>query len=52
MAWFDQMLPQALMDANLADLDDVFRQTEDTEVRFSPRYLRGRMRLLADPWGW
>ena len=52
MTWFDQMLPQALMDANLADLDDVFRQTEDTEVRFSPRYLRGRMRLLADPWGW
>lgn len=52
MTWFDQMLPQALMDANLADLEDVFRQTEDTEVRFSPRYLRGRMRLLADPWGW
>lgn len=52
MTWFDQMLPQALMDANLADLDDVFRQTEDTEVRFSPRYLRGRMKLLADPWGW
>lgn len=52
MTWFDQMLPQALMDANLADLEDVFRQTEDTEVRFSPRYLRGRMKLLADPWGW
>lgn len=52
MTWFDQMLPQALMDANLADLDDVFRQTEDTEVRFSPRYLQGRMKLLADPWGW
>ncbi len=52
MTWFDQMLPQALMDANLADLEDVFRQTEDTEVRFSPRYLLGRMKLLADPWGW
>lgn len=52
MTWFDQMLPQALMDANLADLDDVFRQTEDTEVRFSPRYLQGRMKLLADPWKW
>ena len=50
MTWFDQMLPQALMDANLADLEDVFRQTEDTEVRFSPRYLLGRMKLLADPW--
>ena len=52
MTWFDQMLPQALMDANLADLEDVFRQTEDAEVRFSPRYLRERMKLLADPWGW
>ena len=52
MTWFDQMLPQALMDANLADLEDVFRQTEDAEVRFSPRYLRERMRLLADPWRW
>ena len=52
MTWFDQMLPQALMDANLADLEDVFRQTEDPEVRFSPRYLRERMRLLADPWRW
>lgn len=52
MTWFDQMLPQALMDANLADLEDVFRQTEDAEVRFSPRYLRERMKLLTDPWGW
>lgn len=52
MTWFDQMLPQALMDANLADLEDAFRQTEDAEVRFSPRYLRERMKLLADPWGW
>lgn len=52
MTWFDQMLPQALMDANLADLEDVFRQTEDAEVRFSPRYLRERMKLLADPWRW
>lgn len=52
MTWFEQALPQALMDANLADLEDVFRQTEDAEVRFSPRYLRERMKLLADPWGW
>lgn len=52
MTWFDQALPQALMDANLADLEDVFRQTEDAEVRFSPRYLRERMKLLADPWSW
>lgn len=52
MTWFDQMLPQALMDASLADLEDVFRQAEDPEVRFSPRYLRERMRLLADPWRW
>lgn len=52
MTWFDQMLPQALMDANLADLEDVFRQAEDAEARFSPRYLRERTKLLADPWGW
>lgn len=52
MTWFDQMLPQALMDAGLADLEDVFRQAEDAEVRFSPRYLRERMKLLADPWSW
>lgn len=52
MTWFDQALPQALMDANLADLEDVFRQTGDAEVRFSPRYLRERMKLLADPWKW
>ena len=52
MTWFDQVLPQALMDANLADLEDIFRQTEDVEARFSPRYLRERMKLLADPWRW
>ena len=52
MTWFDQVLPQALMDANLADLEDIFRQTKDVEVRFSPRYLRERMKLLADPWRW
>lgn len=52
MTWFDQVLPQALMDANLADLEDIFRQTEDVEVRFSPRYLREQMKMLADPWRW
>ncbi len=49
---FDQMLPQALMDANLADLESIFQSTEDVEVRFSPWYLRERMKLLAYPGKW
>ena len=49
---FDQWLPQALMDANLAELESIFQQTEDVEVNFSPWYLRERMKLLAAPWKW
>ena len=49
---FDQWLPQALMDANLAELESIFQQTEDVEVNFSPWYLRERMKLLADPGRW
>lgn len=52
MMQFDQLLPQALMDANLAELESIFQQTEDVEVNFSPRYLQERMKLLADPWKW
>ena len=50
MTQFDILLRRALMDANLADCEDVLREAEDAE--FSPRYLRERTRLLADPWGW
>lgn len=49
---FDQMLPQALMDANLADLESIFQPAEDVEVRFSPWYLRERMKLLENPGKW
>lgn len=49
---FDQMLPQALMDANLADLESIFQAAEDVEIRFSPWYLRERMKLLANPGKW
>lgn len=52
MMQFDQLLPQALMDANLAELESIFQQAEDVEVNFSPRYLQERMKLLADPWKW
>lgn len=52
MMQFDQCLPQALMDANLADLESIFQQTEDVEVHFSPHYLREEVKMLADPWKW
>lgn len=52
MMSFDRLLPQALMDANLADLESVFQPAEDAEVCFSPRYLQERRKLLADPWKW
>lgn len=52
MMQFDQMLPQALMDASLAEMESIFQQMKDVEVSFSPRYLRERMKLLADPWRW
>ncbi len=52
MMQFDQCLPQALMDANLADLESIFQQPEDVEVHFSPRYLRAEVKMLAAPWKW
>ena len=52
MMQFDQILSQALMDANLADLESICQQMKDVEVSFSPRYLRERMKLLAAPWKW
>lgn len=50
MTQFDSSLRRALMDANLAQYERALQSAE--AVEFSPRYLRERMRLLADPWGW
>lgn len=52
MTRFDQLLRLGLMDANLAQYEKVLQQAESAEPDFSPAYLRERMRLLADPWGW
>lgn len=50
MKRFDAFLRRGLMDANLAQFERDLRQAD--RVEFSPRYLRERARLLADPWGW
>ena len=52
MRQFDVLLRQGLMDANLAQYESVLERADAREPDFSPRYLRERMRLLADPWGW
>ena len=51
MTQFDMLLRRALMDANLAQYERALQSVEDKEPDFSPRYLRERMRLLADPQG-
>ena len=52
MRQFDALLRQGLMEANLAQYENVLERADDREADFSPRYRRERMRLLADPWGW
>lgn len=52
MTQFDMLLRRALMDANLAQYQRALQNAEAKEPDFSPGYLRERMRLLADPWGW
>ena len=52
MTQFDILLLQGLMDANLEQYGRVLQNAEDREPNFSPRYLRERMRLLADPQNW
>ena len=52
MTQFDMLLRRALMDANLAQYERVLQNAEAGEPDHSPRYLRERMRLLADPQGW
>ncbi len=52
MTRFEPSLRRALMDANLAQYEKVLQRADAEEPEFSPAYLRERMRLLADPWGW
>jgi len=52
MRQFDEMLRRGLMAANLTQYETVLERVPDWEPEFSPRYLRERMRLLADPWSW
>ena len=52
MTQFAILLRQGLMDANLEQYGRVLQNAEDREPNFSPRYLRERMRLLADPQNW
>ena len=47
----ERMLRLALMEANLERFRDVL-EGADRDFGWSPRYLRQRMRLLADPFGW
>lgn len=52
MTRFDILLRRALMDANLAQYQQVLQGADAPETDFSPGYLQERMRLLADPQGW
>ena len=52
MTRFDQLLRRGLMDANLTQYEKVLQDADSIEPDFSPAYLRERMRMLADPWGW
>ena len=52
MTRFEDALRRGLMDANLAQYAEVLQGADAAEPDFSPSYLRERMRLLADPWGW
>lgn len=47
----EQMLRRALMEANLERFRDAL-EGAGRDWGWSPRYLRSRMRLLSDPFGW
>lgn len=49
---FDALLRRALMDANLERFQTALEGADSLAPAFSSRYLRQRMRLLADPFGW
>ena len=47
----EQILRRALMEANLERFRAVLEAAERRNFDWSPRYLRSRTRLLADPFG-
>jgi len=49
---FEDLLPRALMDANLIQFRHTLEQSETREPDFSPRYRRSRLLLMNDPMGW
>lgn len=49
-ASFDTLLGSALMEANWREYGPFWAETE--KPQFSPKYLRWRTRLLADPFAW
>lgn len=49
---FDALLRRALMDANLERFREALDRANDAAPAFSTGYLRQRMCLLADPFGW
>lgn len=49
---FDALLRRALMDANLERFQAVLEGAGSLDPAFSGRYLRQRLRLLNDPFGW
>lgn len=52
MDHFDEWLRDALMDANLLQFEQVLWAADARDFGFSPRYLRERTRMLADPLAW
>ena len=52
MHHFDEWLRDALMDANLLQFEKVLAEAGAQSFDFSPKYLRERTRMLADPFGW
>ncbi len=52
MNYFDEWLRDALVDANLLQFEKVLSEAGGRAFDFSPRYLRERTRMLADPSGW
>lgn len=49
---FDELLGRALAQAAMEDLSPVLTEAEETQPRWSRRYLRRREQLLADPFGY
>lgn len=49
---FEELLPRALMAANLTQFQRTLEQAEALDPDFSPRYCRSRLRLLNDPQAW